>query len=97
MAGRKKRQPTAVIDGIKMYSAERTALKINPPMNAQYLRKLAREHQVPGHLRGIQWFFEPEKVVKALNERKVNMVSLSSDLPKISKKDILDDPLAGIF
>jgi len=100
MAGQRKKRRMKEIDGVICYNAETMAESLRPKINPQYLRKLAREHKIPGHLDGIQWFFDPKRVVEALNERPkytYNMVSSKSAQNKkpISKKDLLNDPLAG--
>lgn len=100
MAGKRPKRPFVIVDGQKFWNAARTAVKLNPPLNEQYLRKLARENQIPGRLEGKQWFFDLESVVNALNKRKsnpytANVVLLDSvQKPKLSKKDLLRDPLA---
>jgi hypothetical protein len=100
MAAPRKKRKVKEIDGVVCYNAETMAEALNPKINPQYLRKLAREHKIPGHLDGIQWFFDPKRVVEALNNRPrytANVVSSKSahNKKEISKKDLLNDPLAG--
>lgn len=106
MAGKRKRRPRKEIDGKTMFSATVAVNKIRPVINPQYLRRLARNNQIPGHLEGIQWFFDPSAVVEALNKResvgglpKYSLAVVSSNSAikpnKPTKKELLNDPLAG--
>lgn len=106
MAGKRRRRKKIEVNGLVMWNAKITANELD--MNEQHLRRLANAHKVPGHLEGKQWFFNLERVRKAqeerfsdipIEEKEGNVLELDSAVKsriKISRMDILNDPLAGL-
>ena len=60
--------------------------------NEQYLRRLARQGEIPGaQIVGNRWFFEMRQLKKFL----CLVLELPNRNSKFSDEDILDDPLIG--
>lgn len=88
------RKQIRIINGVECVSAKKLAEDPEIGLNDQYIRMLANDNKIPGHIVGNQWYFDP-KAVKAARGV-VESETAKNSSTDISDEVLLSDPLFGL-